>query len=136
MDIKGKTVLVIGGWGLVGSAICRKFMEERPGRMIVTSLRKEEALDAVRALRKDYPRAGKEFFVPWWGNIFAREQLKDMTRDEILGDEKFRAMFIEDMVEELTEPLLQRSSLYRLLQTYKPHCLEDRKVQKDMDIVK
>ena len=36
MDIKNKTVLVLGGWGLVGSAICHKVMEGRPKRMIVT----------------------------------------------------------------------------------------------------
>ena len=28
MDIQNKTILVLGGWGLVGSAVCRKFMEE------------------------------------------------------------------------------------------------------------
>jgi len=125
MDIREKTVLVIGGWGLVGSAICRKFMEENPRRMIITSLRKEEALEAVRGLRKDYPRAGRDFFVPWWGNIFAREELKDMSRDEILANSKYRAMFIEDMVEELTEALLRRSSLYRLIQNYRPEIVVD-----------
>ncbi len=125
MDIKDKTVLVLGGWGLVGSAICRKFMEEKPSRMVVTSLRKEEALEAVRALRKDFPRAGKGFFVPWWGNIFAREELKDVSRDDILSNEKRRAMFIEDMVVELTESLLKRSSLYRLIQAYKPDIVVD-----------
>ncbi len=125
MDIKGKTILVLGGWGLVGSAICRKFMKERPGRMIVTSLRKEEALEAVHALRRDYPRVGKDFFVPWWGNIFAREELKDLSREEILQNERYRTMIIEDMVEELTEPLLQRSSLYRLMQEYRPEIVVD-----------
>lgn len=125
MDIKGKTVLVIGGWGLVGSAICLKFMEESPKRLIVTSLHKSEALEAVRALRRHFPRAGKGFFVPWWGNIFAREELKDLSREEILGSEKLRAMFIEDMVDDLSEALLKRSSLYRLMQTYKPEIVVD-----------
>jgi len=36
MDITGKTVLVLGGWGLVGSAICRKLVAERPARIIIT----------------------------------------------------------------------------------------------------
>ncbi len=125
MDIEGKTVLVLGGWGLVGSAICRKFMEENPRRMVVASLRKEEALEAVEALRKDYPKAGRDFFVPWWGNIFAREALKELSREEILGDEMRRAMFIADMLDELSEPLLRRSSLYRLLQKYKPDIVVD-----------
>jgi hypothetical protein len=125
MYIEDKTVLVLGGWGLVGSAICRKFMEENPRRIVVASLRKEEALEAVESLRKEYPKVGRDFFVPWWGNIFAREALKDLSREEILGDEKRRAMFIADMLDELSEPLLKRSSLYRLLQKYKPEIVVD-----------
>lgn len=125
MDIAGKTVLVLGGWGLVGSAICRKFMEENPRRMVIASLRKEEALEAVEALHKEYPKAGRDFFVPWWGNIFAREALKELSREEILSDEKRRAMFISDILDELSEPVLKRSSLYRLLQKYKPEIVVD-----------
>ena len=125
MDIQGKTVLILGGWGLVGSAICRKFMEENPRRMVIASLRKEEALEAVAALRKEYPKAGSDFFVPWWGNIFAREALKELSREQILGDEKRRRMFIADILDELNEPLLERSSLYRLLQKYRPEIVVD-----------
>lgn len=125
MDIKGKTVLVIGGWGLVGSAICRKFMEENPKRMIVTSLLKEEAEEAVELLRRDYPEAGKNFFVPWWGNIFVRHQLKDMPREKILGNARYRAMVIEDIIDELTPPVLRRSSLHQLMHRFKPDIVVD-----------
>lgn len=125
MDIQGKTVLVIGGWGLVGSAVCRRFMEERPRRIIVTSLTMAEAKEAVKDLRKDYPSAGKNFFVPWWGNIFVREQLKDTPRETILASEKYRNMVINDIVDEMTGPVLQRSSLYRLMQKYKPDVVVD-----------
>ena len=118
MDINGKTVLVIGGWGLVGSAICRKFMEENPRRMIVTSLVEDEAIDAVEQLRKDFPEVGKNFFIPWWGNIFVRHQLKDLPREEILGSEKYRSMIIEDIVDELSGNVLKRSSLHQLMQQY------------------
>ena len=125
MDIQGKTVLVIGGWGLVGSSVCRKFMEERPRRIVVTSLRKAEALSAVKDLRNEFPGAGKNFFIPWWGNIFVREQLKDTPRDEILESETYRRMLIDDMMDELSGPVLKRSSLYRLLQRYKPEVVVD-----------
>ncbi|MBI5473198.1 MAG: short-chain dehydrogenase [Ignavibacteriae bacterium] len=125
MDIKGKTVLVIGGWGLVGSAVCRNFMEHSPKRIIVTSLLKSEALDAVAQLKADYPQAGKNFFVPWWGNIFVRHQLKDMPREHMLGDIKYRQMIIEDIVDELTPAVLKRSSLYTLMQHYKPDIVVD-----------
>jgi hypothetical protein len=125
MDIQGKTVLVIGGWGLVGSAVCRKFMEEKPKRIVVTSLNKREALEAVEALRRDFPTAGRNFFIPWWGNIFVREQLKDLPREQILASEKYRSMLIEDMMDELSGPVLKRSSLYRLLQKYRPEIVVD-----------
>jgi hypothetical protein len=125
MDIKNKTVLVIGGWGLVGSAICRKFMEEKPRRMIVTSLLRSEALEAVEQLKHDYPNAGKNFFVPWWGNIFVRHQLKDKSREEILSNQKFRGMVIEDIVDELSPQVLRRSSLHRLMEQYKPDIVVD-----------
>lgn len=125
MDIKGKTVLVIGGWGLVGSAICRRFMEHEPKRMIVTSLLKREALEAVEQLRHDFPEAGKGFFVPWWGNIFVRHQLKDLAREDILNTDRYRAMVIEDIVEEMTPHLLHRSSLHRLMNQYKPDIVVD-----------
>ncbi len=125
MDIQGKTILVIGGWGLVGSAVCRKFMAEHPRRIVVTSLRKEEALEAVAALRHDFPDAGTKFFIPWWGNIFVRDQLKDLPRETIIGSATYRAMLIEDMLDELSGPVLKRSSLYRLLQKYRPDIVVD-----------
>lgn len=125
MDIHGKTVLVIGGWGLVGSAVCRRLMDDRPRRIIVTSLRKVEAVEAVEALSHDYPDVGRNFFVPWWGNIFVREQLKDLPREAILASERYRNMVIQDIVDELTGAVLKRSSLHRLLQKYRPEVVVD-----------
>jgi hypothetical protein len=125
MDIQGKTVLVIGGWGLVGSAICRKLMEENPGRMIVTSLLRSEAQDAVQELRAEFSHVGKEFFVPWWGNIFLRQALKDVPRDRLLASTRYRKMLIDDVLEELTGPVLRRSSLYLLIQRYRPEIIVD-----------
>ncbi|MDH3251963.1 MAG: short-chain dehydrogenase, partial [Ignavibacteria bacterium] len=125
MDIQGKTVLVLGGWGLVGSAICRKFMEERPKRIVVTSLTKQEALEAVGELRNEYPEAGKNFFVPWWGNVFVRGTLKDLPRSTIIGNSRYRRMLIEDLVDDLTDTILKRSSPYGLMQRYKPDIVVD-----------
>ncbi len=125
MDIKDKTVLVIGGWGLVGSAVCRKFMEEHPRRMIVTSLTEPEAREAVAALRQFYPDADPRMFVPWWGNIFVREELKDMPREKMLTSHKYRTMIIDDILEELSGPVLQRSTLFRLMQRFKPDIVVD-----------
>jgi len=125
MDIQNRTILVLGGWGLVGSAVCRRFMEEKSRCIIVTSLTKRDAQEAVAALRREYPRTGRSFFVPWWGNIFVRQSLKDIGREELLVNRKLRGMLIEDTLSDLTEPVLKRSSLYRLMQTYKPDIVVD-----------
>jgi NAD(P)-dependent dehydrogenase (short-subunit alcohol dehydrogenase family) len=125
MDIQDKTVLVIGGWGLVGSAICSRIMEEHPGRVIVTSLRKEEALDAVRSLQKEYPRKPKSLFVPWWGNIFVRESLKDLSREDILNNPRNRQHMLDDVLSDLTPRVLKRFSLYRLILRYRPDVVVD-----------
>jgi saccharopine dehydrogenase-like NADP-dependent oxidoreductase len=52
MDIQGKSVLVLGGFGLVGSAVARKLVHENPGKIIITSLHFSEAENAVAKLRK------------------------------------------------------------------------------------
>ncbi len=125
MDIQNKTVLVLGGWGLVGSAVCRQMMPEKPKRIIVTSLLEQEAKEAVDLLRTEYPKAGKNFFVPWWGNIFVRHALKDTARDAILQNRDTRGMLIDDLLDELTMPVLERSSIYQLLQQFKPDIVVD-----------
>lgn len=125
MDIKNRSVLVLGGWGLVGSAVCRQMMPEQPKRIILTSLLESEARDAVATMQKEYPKAGKNFFVPWWGNIFVPHALKDTARDAILQHERSRQILIDDLLDELTRPVLERSTIYQLLTKYKPDIVVD-----------
>ncbi len=125
MVITNKTVLVLGGWGLVGSAICRKLMDEKPKKIILTSLKESEAKDACETMRREYPKAGKNFFVPWWGNIFVRNEFKDLTREEILADQSKRTKFLDDVIEELTPDVLERSALFQLINKYKPDVVID-----------
>ncbi|MFA5832533.1 MAG: polysaccharide biosynthesis protein [Bacteroidota bacterium] len=125
MVITNKTVLVLGGWGLVGSAICRKLMEENPKKIILTSLKESEAKDACETMRKEYPKAGKNFFVPWWGNIFVRNEFKDLAREDILTDAPKRAKFLDDVIDELTQEALERSALFQLINKYKPDVIID-----------
>ncbi|MFH0989314.1 MAG: short-chain dehydrogenase [bacterium] len=125
MDIKNKTVLVLGGWGLVGSAICRQLMEEELKRIIVTSLLESDAKDAVATLQKEYPKAGKKFFIPWWGNIFVRHTLKDTPRDQILSKPNLRNQLVDDLLDELTAEVLERTTVFQLLKKYKPDIIID-----------
>lgn len=125
MVINNKTVLVLGGWGLVGSAICRRLMEEKPKQIILTSLKESEAKEACEQMRSEYPAAGKNFFVPWWGNIFVRNEFKDLNREEILSDAVNRGKFIDDIIDELTPVVLERTALYQLLIKFHPDVVID-----------
>lgn len=55
MKITGSRVLVLGGWGLVGNAVCKKILSEKPSCLIVTSLNEKEANDAQNQLQTNYP---------------------------------------------------------------------------------
>lgn len=125
MDIKNKTLLVLGGWGLVGNALTRKLVKEKPKRIIVTSLRKEEAEEHVAQLKSDYPNFDENFFIPWWGNIFVRNSFKDTDRYELLNSRDTRLTLISDTMEEMNSEILHESSIYKLIEKYKPDIIID-----------
>jgi len=125
MDIQNKKVLVLGGWGLVGSAVTKKLISEKPKQIILTSLRKEEAFEAVNKLKKDYPHLPKNYFVPWWGNILVREEFKDKDRNELLADPAKRKILMQDTLEELGGEILKSSALYKLINKHKPQIIVD-----------
>ncbi len=125
MDIKGKTILVLGGWGLVGSAICRSLVAERPARIILTSLNESEALDAVAQMRAQVPSDAGIEFVPWWGNIFGRFDERTRSREELFADTATRRRLIDDIIDDLSDETLQNAALYRLLADHRPDAVID-----------
>ena len=125
MDIKGKSVLILGGWGLVGYAVARRIIVENPSKIILASLNEWEAREAVENLSKEFPDYPKENIVPWWGNIFLRQEWKDQNKLELLKDPKIRKVLIDDIIEELNDEILRAQSLYQLITTYKPSIIVD-----------
>lgn len=125
MDITGKTVLVLGGWGLVGSAICRRLIADRPARIVITSLNESEARDAVAQMAKEIPDGASIDLVPWWGNIFGRFDERTRSREELLADSSTRRRLIDDIIADLSDELLEPSALYRLLMEHRPDAVVD-----------
>jgi len=125
MDIKGKSVLILGGWGLVGYAVARRIIVENPSKIILASLNEWEAREAVENLSKEFPDYPKENIIPWWGNIFLRQEWKDQNKLELLKDPKIRKVLIDDIIEELNDEILKAQSLYQLITTYKPSIIVD-----------
>jgi len=125
MKITGSKILVLGGWGLVGSAICHKLMEHNPSQLIVSSLNEYEAKDAVEHLRKEYPNHNPEMFVAKWGNIFTRTDWKDIDFREVLNSDDKRKIHIRDIFYELTDDVLNNSALYQLISETNPDIVID-----------
>jgi hypothetical protein len=124
MDIKNKKVLIFGGWGLVGSAIARKIVLEEPEKVILTSLRENEAKEICEELTKEFKK-DKDFFVPYWGNIFVREEYKDLSRDVCLVDDSKRRNLINDIVNDLEDDVLTESTIYKIIEKFKPQIIID-----------
>lgn len=125
MNIQNKTVLVLGGWGLVGNAVIRKIVNEKPKKIIVTSLRKEEAEEAVTKLQIEFPSLPNGYFIPWWGNIFVRYEFKDKDRISLLENPETRKILMQDTMEELNDDILMNSSIFKLLDEFKPEIVID-----------
>ena len=125
MDIKDKTVLVLGAWGLVGNAVTKNLIAENPKQIIVTSLKKEEAETYAKDLQKKFPHLPDNYFIPWWGNIFVRNEFKDEDRYELLNDPEKRKILMKDIMEEMNKQILESSSIYQLLTKHKPDIIVD-----------
>ncbi len=117
MDIQGKRVLVLGGYGLVGMAVCRALLPHEPRRLVVASLRKTEAEQAVQRLRSEFPESPTQI-VPAWGDVFLRAawQREDThPRPVVLSDPVTRRRLVNDILDELDEDILTSSLLYQLI---------------------
>lgn len=125
MQIKGSRVLVLGGWGLVGSAISRELMKHSPAQLYISSLRKEEALDAVESLRNEYKDVDPKTFQPLWGNIFARKEWKDKFWGDVLADPQARKAAIADIYDNLSDEIMDDSALNNFVTTAKPDLVID-----------
>jgi hypothetical protein len=115
MEIKGRTILVLGGYGLVGMAACRQLMYEHPDTLIVSSLLEDEAHKAVDRLHMEFP-ASQVKLIPIWGNIFVRTDLKDTTRAEVLANLEYRRWVYDDVMAELSEVTMTTSYLAQIIQ--------------------
>ncbi len=122
MEIKGKKALILGGWGLVGQAVCRRMIEDQPSEMIILSLEKWQAEEAVDLLKKIAPDIT---FRAEWGNIFVRSELKDLPREEILNNPKNRHLLMADVLDDLNQEIINRSFLAQVISKYQPDIIVD-----------
>ncbi len=110
MNIRGRNVLVLGGYGLVGLAVCRELLARQPRRVQIHSLRQSEAEEARTELA---PEAGDTELAVSWGDIFA------------LAAEAPRRDTIRAQLAALRDEDLPRFLLYQLLEAARPDLVID-----------
>src|SRR5512143_3052272 len=122
MDIRHKSVLILGGYGLVGQAVARRLLRESPRRMVLLSLKREEAEEAVATVGRE---AGGVELAAEWGDVFAFADLKDRPRREVFSDPALRGRVIESLVDPLSEAAAAQYFLYQLVTHERPDVIVD-----------
>ncbi len=110
MHIEGSKILVLGGYGLVGTAVCRELLAHRAGEIQIHSLRMEEAEAAREELASE---AGSTRLSVSAGDIFALDHEAD--RHERIGSQ----------LRQLEDEDLDKFRLYRLLAESRPAIVID-----------
>jgi len=110
LNIENRKILVLGGYGLVGMAVCRELLQRRPREIQIHSLRMEES---ERAREELAPEAGTTTISVSAGDLFGLTQGGSKR-------EKIRAE-----LHTLSDEHLSVFLLYRLLADAKPEVVID-----------
>jgi hypothetical protein len=117
-----RTVLILGGGGMVGVQVAREVARElSPQRIVIAAVSEAEVKSALDFLR-DQLGDGIDL-VGEWGNVFVPEELKAVDRVSIVEnrehyDKLFDAVFRREVS-------YQTSALYKLVAKYQPEIVID-----------
>jgi len=124
MALKGSTVLILGGAGLVGEAVARALLAHGPRRVVIAGLTREEAEDSVTELREEFADHDARIDA-FWGDLFVPSAMKDTPRGQVLNDPESLELLVKDLYGELTDEVFHRSALGALLMDVKPDIVID-----------
>ncbi|RME03750.1 MAG: short-chain dehydrogenase [Planctomycetota bacterium] len=130
MEIKNKTVLILGGYGLVGFEVAKKILNEAPRKLILLSLRKKEIEIALKRLRKiqenlTHGENPSTELIGEYGNLFAHIDLKDIPLSKVKTTPHLRKIFTDGIFQPLTPQILHSSFLYHIICKHRPHIVID-----------
>lgn len=113
-----KTILIIGT-GQIGKAILKKIVLQEPNKIIIHNLTKTESQEVVEKYKKAYKNIE---FIESYGNIFLPYKLKNLSNKDLYdkSDE-----IINYFYSEFNEDVLKKSTIYKLLEKYKPELVID-----------
>lgn len=119
---KNKRILIIGA-GQIGEACAVRFAKDEPKEIILHTLIKEEATQAIKNVQDKVTKKTK--LTISWGNMLVPKELIYTKREELLlNNEKFEKL-INYYYDNLSERLLESSALYAIIKKWKPNVIID-----------
>jgi hypothetical protein len=122
MELQGKTVLILGGSGLVGRAVARRLLDLQPRKIVLVALYEGEVMAGAEWLSS---RAGSTEVAAEWGDIFLPADIAKMTRSRMMADSASRDRILGDLLGDLSTDVLERSFLYQLFDRHRPGAVVD-----------
>lgn len=122
MELADRTVMLLGGSGLVGQAVARRVLTAGPKQLVLVALYEDEVRAAARALE---PYRGRTAVAVAWGNVFLPAPVARLDVSAVLASPEHRTLVLGDLLGDLTEEVFERSLLVRLLVQYKPDAVVD-----------
>jgi hypothetical protein len=117
-----KTILILGGAGLVGTQICYQISRElAPHAIVIASLYQREVRELARELRREFPAIE---FVELWGNLFVRSEFAREDRSELIASSAKRRALYDDLFGPIDEAY-DRSMLVAAMRKHRPDVLID-----------
>ncbi len=83
-QIAGKTVLVTGGGGSIGSELCRQIAKYKPGKLVVVDCYENNAYDLQQELRYQYPELPLEVIIASVRDQKRLDELFDYYRPQLV----------------------------------------------------
>ncbi|MDE3087917.1 MAG: hypothetical protein KGJ80_00840 [Chloroflexota bacterium] len=117
-----KTILLLGGAGLVGAQVARQIARDvRPEKIVLASLYQREIREALLPLEKEFPNIR---FAGVWGDVFVRADFSDEKRSALLQSPERRENLFADLLGDL-DAAYARSHLVQLIRETKPEVIVD-----------
>src|SRR3989440_8322189 len=124
MDLADRTVMLLGGSGLGGPAAARRLLKapQPPRRLVLVALFDDEVRAAAKSLK---PYRNSTAIEVESGNVFMPEPVARLDVSTVMASAEHRALLLGDLLGDLTEQVLERNLLFRLLLRYTPDAVVD-----------
>lgn len=117
-----KTVLLLGGAGLIGTQVARQVAREiHPDKIVIVSLYQREVRECLDLVEKEFPNIR---WVGIWGDVFVRDEFAHTRRGELLQSRARRDALYEDLWGDMDEAYA-RSRLAQLILEHRPDVVVD-----------